>query len=74
MSQDDDDDDLGRYLKDPDDPSIRVDTETLKDWNSTPEQCVQFVNLVQKTRRRPGRYLKELRLRGKIYGLPVMQW
>jgi len=61
MSQDDDDDD--QYLKDPDDPRIRVNTDTLIARNSTPEQCVQFVNLVQKTRQRPGRYIKDMSIR-----------
>ena len=40
-----------------------MDTETLKDWNSTPEQRVQFVDLVQKTRQRPGRYIKDMSIR-----------
>ena len=72
MSQDDDDDDHGRYLKDPADPSIRVDEATLIDWNSTPEQCVQFVDLVQKTRQRPGRYIKDMSIRNFV-GLRTLQ-
>ena len=36
------------YVEDPDDPSIRVDKLTLREPSSTPEQCVQFVNILQK--------------------------
>ena len=36
------------YVQDPDDPSIQVDLETLRDASSTPEQCVQLVNTLQK--------------------------
>jgi hypothetical protein len=53
----DDYDDVWRpYVEDRDDPSIQVDKETLKDASSTPKQCVQFVNILQKNHgRRAGR-------------------
>ena len=67
-----DDDDWSEYVQDPDDPSIRVHKQTLKDSRSTPEQCVQFVNLVQKTRQRPGRYIKDKSI-GFFVGLRTCQ-
>ena len=62
MSGEDEFDDGWRpYVQDPDDPSIQVDKQTLKDASSTPEQCVQFVNIVQKVHgRRAGREILSL--------------
>ena len=67
MSGKDDFDDGWRpYVQDPDDPSIQVDKQTLRNDLSTPEQCVLFVKTVQKVhRRRPGRAIYDL----SIYGL-----
>ena len=49
------------YVQDPDDPSIQVDKQTLKDASSTPEQCVQLVNILQKKHgRRAGREISSM--------------
>ena len=53
-------------MQDPDDPSIQVDKYTLKDASSTPELCVQLVNILQKKHgRRAGREIFDV----SIYGL-----
>jgi hypothetical protein len=57
----DNDDPYDKYLKDRQDPSIRVERLTLKNQNSTVEQCIQFVNLVQKIHRStPGIYITSM--------------
>lgn len=45
------DDPFDEYLKDPENPSIRVQRLTLRNQDSTREQCIQFVNLAQKNYR-----------------------